>query len=625
MKSFIELSEERDHTLKPVVMAFGRMNPPTVGHEKLVNKVKEIADQHSAPHHVILSHSQDSKKNPLSPADKVKHAKRAFPGTNIEAANGKHPTFLHHAKKLYDAGHRHLIMVAGSDRQKEFHDLLHKYNGHPDHYNFKKIEVKSAGQRDPDAEGAEGMSASKMREHAKNGSIHDFRKGLPSHMSDQHTKELFHDVRRGMGLHEETDRGLFKAIFITGGPGSGKDIIIREGIPESRIVELDATQAMNYLMNKKTLSEHSSDIRQEAIRNRMPLIINATADRFECITQIKEELEELGYSTMMVYVDTTNAVSKERNGCLKRMVEESVRADKWKMAQVSKVGFHSLFEDFNLFQNNDELEVVEEHITDVYDHAREFLDREIVNETAKDWMRTHGKLDLNKEISSLFEESLDENNSPVDQMLRKAGKKDSVKDGDVPANPGYNPIRGGAGAVTEDGPTLTVNPLPKIPNFQKDKEINKKKTAINDPNKKVNVAGIGPTLDTRTGGTSFSGLGNTTYSEETDKKPKKLKDIPKSGSTPGDSFSNASNQNLVAYVTGNPLVTYKEGVDKYTTEDGKKSFSAFKEAIDSPAESGGTMGTGGVLNGSTNQEPMQTPKQVFKTDIIKKKKGTKNA
>jgi len=157
-------------THNPVVMAFGRMNPPTIGHEKLVNKVKEIAHDLHAPHHIILSHSSDAKKNPLSIQDKVKHAKRFFPNTNIEASSKEHPTFLQHAARLHQAGHDHLVMVGGSDRVEEFHKKLQQYNGTGPGklYNFKKIEVKSAGHRDPDAEGAEGMSASKMREHAKN-------------------------------------------------------------------------------------------------------------------------------------------------------------------------------------------------------------------------------------------------------------------------------------------------------------------------------------------------------------------------------------------------------------------------------------------------------------------------
>lgn len=200
MINFKQFLEEQK--LKTAVMAFGRMNPPTVGHEKLVDKVHEIAKQHDAHHEVILSHSQDAKKNPLSSEDKVKHAKRAFPGTNIVAASKEHPTFLQHAAKLHQQGHEHLIMVAGSDRVGEYKEKLHKYNGtHPGAlYNFKKITVKSAGQRDPDAEGTEGMSASKMREHASQGNKQHFMSGAPSKMSDKHKEELYHDTRTGMGI-----------------------------------------------------------------------------------------------------------------------------------------------------------------------------------------------------------------------------------------------------------------------------------------------------------------------------------------------------------------------------------------------------------------------------------------
>ena len=129
MKTFLEKIQEDAATHLPVVMAFGRMNPPTVGHEKLVNKVKEVAKDYRAPHHIILSHSTDAKKNPLTVSQKVKHAKRLFPNTNIEASSKETPTFLQHAAKLNAAGHDHLIMVGGSDRVKEFHDKLHQYNG----------------------------------------------------------------------------------------------------------------------------------------------------------------------------------------------------------------------------------------------------------------------------------------------------------------------------------------------------------------------------------------------------------------------------------------------------------------------------------------------------------------
>lgn len=203
MLSFISYLKEASSD-RHGVLAFGRMNPPTVGHEKLVDKVHEVAKEHSAEHHVVLSHSQDKKKNPLSAEDKVKHAKRAFPNTNISASSKDKPTILHHAAEMYKSGVRHLHVVAGSDRHEAMHELLHKYNGEKSahgHYKFESITVHSSGERDPDSEGTTGISASKMREHAASGNREEFHKGAPSKMSTQHKDELYHDVRKSMG-HE---------------------------------------------------------------------------------------------------------------------------------------------------------------------------------------------------------------------------------------------------------------------------------------------------------------------------------------------------------------------------------------------------------------------------------------
>ena len=193
----------REQKERHAVLAFGRMNPITNGHEKLVNKVKEIADKVGGSHRIVLSHSQDSKKNPLTADQKVKHAKRAFPGTNFTAASTKAPTFFDHAEALHKKGVTHLHMVGGSDRVEEYHKLLHKYNGTHEgaRFNFKKITVHSAGERDPDAEGVTGISASKMREHAKNGDLDSFKQGAPSSMSHAHIKQMYNDVRKGMRLH----------------------------------------------------------------------------------------------------------------------------------------------------------------------------------------------------------------------------------------------------------------------------------------------------------------------------------------------------------------------------------------------------------------------------------------
>lgn len=201
MLSFTSFLKE-SKTEKHGVLAFGRMNPPTAGHEQVINKVHEVAKEHNATHQVVLSHSHDAKKNPLSPEDKVKHAKNAFPDTNIKAASKEKPTIMHHAADLHKAGVQHLHIVAGSDRKEEMHKLLHKYNdvksGHG-HYNFKSITVHSSGERDPDSEGTSGVSGTKMREHAANGNKKEFHANLPSKMKPEHKDALYHDVRKGMG------------------------------------------------------------------------------------------------------------------------------------------------------------------------------------------------------------------------------------------------------------------------------------------------------------------------------------------------------------------------------------------------------------------------------------------
>lgn len=206
MKTFAEFLKEAAAAEKHHVLAFGRLNPITSGHEALVNKLHSVAKDHNAGHTLVVSHSQDAKKNPLSGEQKVKHAKHAFPGTNVTASSKEKPTILHHASELHSKGVQHLHVIAGSDRKQELHNLLHKYNGKPSKdghpgYNFKSITVHSAGERDPDAEGTTGISASKMRAHAAAGDKKSFHAGAPSKMSAAHKDAMYHDVRKGMGLH----------------------------------------------------------------------------------------------------------------------------------------------------------------------------------------------------------------------------------------------------------------------------------------------------------------------------------------------------------------------------------------------------------------------------------------
>ena len=192
---------------KTVFFSFGRMNPPTIGHEKLLDKLASTAGRN--PYRMYLSQSQDPKKNPLAYKDKVKAARKMFPrhARNIMMTNNV-KTVFDIAVKLYAEGFRKVVMVVGSDRIREFDVLLNKYNGEKARhgfYNFADIKVVSAGNRDPDADGAEGMSASKMRAAASDNDFTTFAQGLPKAFSNSDSKALFNSVRKAMGLKEATE------------------------------------------------------------------------------------------------------------------------------------------------------------------------------------------------------------------------------------------------------------------------------------------------------------------------------------------------------------------------------------------------------------------------------------
>ena len=182
---------------KSIAFAFGRFNPPTIGHEKLINKVKSLPTN---DYKIFLSRSNDPKKNPLSPRDKLNIMKKMFPShaRNIEIIQTN--MVLDIATMLYKKGYTDVTMVAGSDRVREFETILKKYNGVSSRhgmYDFDNIRVVSAGERDPDAEGATGMSASKMRAAAAKGDLNNFKKGLPRGVD---ADSIMKQVRKGMNL-----------------------------------------------------------------------------------------------------------------------------------------------------------------------------------------------------------------------------------------------------------------------------------------------------------------------------------------------------------------------------------------------------------------------------------------
>jgi len=174
------------------VMAFGRMNPPTIGHAKLVDAIKS---QPGDPF-IFLSQSQKPKTDPLAFEDKLRYAKFFFP--NVTIGNPQVKTIIQALQKVESLGYQQLIYVAGSDRVQAFEELLNKYNGKD--FTFKSIKVVSAGERDPDADGAEGMSASKMRQAAADNDIESFKQGVPE---PKLADEMFAAVRQGMGVRDQ--------------------------------------------------------------------------------------------------------------------------------------------------------------------------------------------------------------------------------------------------------------------------------------------------------------------------------------------------------------------------------------------------------------------------------------
>lgn len=179
------------------VFAFGRFNPPTVGHEKLIHATEKVAKEHGVGANIVASHSEGTSKNPVPTAAKVGYLKKvAAKNSTVTSSSKETPTFLQHAAEMHKKGVTHLHMVAGSDRVEEYSKKLHEYNGtHPKAlYNFKSITVHSAGQRDPDAEGTEGMSGTKMRALAHAGKHAEFKAGLPKALHP-HAKEIGDHIR----------------------------------------------------------------------------------------------------------------------------------------------------------------------------------------------------------------------------------------------------------------------------------------------------------------------------------------------------------------------------------------------------------------------------------------------
>jgi len=279
MKTLSQLYESP----KQATFTFGRFNPPTTGHEKLI---KALASQ-GGDVMVFPSHSQDPKKNPLPVAKKIAYMKKMFPRYARNIMTSKSRTVFEIATELQKLGYTDVVMVVGSDRVKEFTSLLMKYNGvkgRHGFYDFETIKVLSAGERDPDAEGVEGMSASKMRAAAIDNDYDSFKLGLPKGFKQG--EKLFKDIRQFMNLKETnwSFEEILRDSYIRGEIFNvNDDVSTKDGL-EGKIVR----KGTNYVV-----IETNDGMKREWISNlieeKKDLIDIELVDEQKKITKVKQE------------------------------------------------------------------------------------------------------------------------------------------------------------------------------------------------------------------------------------------------------------------------------------------------------------------------------------------------
>jgi len=189
-----------ERTSEAITIGFGRFNPPTIGHQKLIEHIAKVAKEGGSDYNIFGSHSQDPKKNPLSSGAKTSYMKEMFPD------HADNVIYDQNVKSVLDAlegahkrGYKVANVVVGSDRMEEFEKIANKYNGEGKKYNFQAINLISAGDRDEEGgDEVSGMSASKLRKAATEGNFDTFSKGIPNTLSTNRKKELYDELRASM-------------------------------------------------------------------------------------------------------------------------------------------------------------------------------------------------------------------------------------------------------------------------------------------------------------------------------------------------------------------------------------------------------------------------------------------
>lgn len=481
----------------PGVAFYGKVRIPTIGHRTAIDAAKDIHKKVGGKLTIGLSGASE----PLDLKTKKSHAEKVFghPVNTGTKETKTLPDFLKHLNKSHDELH----LVAGSDRVQEYKDFIQKYNGKKDKsgnipFHFKKIEVHAAGgertedERDPRKmskdELVRSVSASKVEKLAKDGNWEHFKAYHPE-MNEKHVKKVYDAIRKHHASQPKTtpkplssiraayapppireseeminegiyDKHTFKAIFMAGGPGSGKDFVMNKLLGGYGLKEISSDIAFQFLMQKHGLdlkmppeqAEKRDLVRGRAknitttkqkltLSGRLGLIINGSAHDYASIDTIKKQLESMGYDTMMIFVHTDNVISKDRNierGNLGgRTVPELIRHQKWVASAQNIEHFHSLFgdESFILFNNSldlrtarrDEKQVYQYAVTAAHKKINQFL-RTPPSHKANQWIASMKAIrGITENVNTQFESYLEGTKEIVDAYKKMTPGQENFK------------------------------------------------------------------------------------------------------------------------------------------------------------------------------------------------------